>query len=133
MSLDLTPLQKALASLEEAIHRFKDAPTDKGLRDSVILRFEYSWELCIKMLIRQLDGEIMGMAKADLLPYRELLREGIERGLLADVDSWVEYRNQRNEAAHTYNEKKALVVYKTALDFYPNAMDLLNKLEQRNP
>jgi nucleotidyltransferase substrate binding protein (TIGR01987 family) len=131
MSLDLTPLQKALASLEKAIRRAKDTPADEDLHDIVILRFQYSWELCIKMLKRELEGELTG-GSPDRLSYKELIREGAEHVLLTNAESWFIYREKRNETAHAYDKEKADVVYKTALSFYPDAADFLKKLEQRN-
>jgi len=53
-ALDLSPLQKALASFQVAIERTEreasDETIDDMLRDSVIQRFEYTYELCWKML-----------------------------------------------------------------------------------
>jgi len=43
--LDLTSLEKALSNLERAIIRSQREPTDQEVRDSVIQRFEYSYEL----------------------------------------------------------------------------------------
>jgi len=51
--LDLTPLQKAMDSLTSAIERTEREQPDDMLRDSVIHRFEYTYELCWKMLKRQ--------------------------------------------------------------------------------
>ena len=43
---DLTSLEKALTSLQKAFERNGREPEDEELRDSVIQRFEYSYELC---------------------------------------------------------------------------------------
>ena len=53
--LDLTSLKKALTSLQKAIERYGLEPEDEEVRDSVIQRFEYSYELCWKMLSKQLQ------------------------------------------------------------------------------
>lgn len=45
MRLDFSPLQKAINSLERAIVRTKANPSDEELRDAVIQRFEYTYEL----------------------------------------------------------------------------------------
>ena len=44
-NIDLTSLEKALSNLERAIIRSQREPTDQEVRDSVIQRFEYSYEL----------------------------------------------------------------------------------------
>ena len=43
--LDLTSLKKALTSLHKVIERYGREPQDEELRDSVIQRFETSYEV----------------------------------------------------------------------------------------
>jgi hypothetical protein len=50
MRLDLSSWKKALNSLERAIARSTASPADEELRDAVIQRFEYCYELSWKML-----------------------------------------------------------------------------------
>ncbi len=45
MQLDLSALEKALASLARALLRSHGVPADEELRDACIQRFEYSFEL----------------------------------------------------------------------------------------
>ena len=57
MTLILTPLQNTLSSLDKALRQ----PLNEFTRDASIQRFEYSFELCWKMLRRQLiedHGEV---------------------------------------------------------------------------
>ena len=54
-NLDLTSLDKALSSLQKATERYGREPEDEEVRDSVIQRFEYSYELCWKMLSKELQ------------------------------------------------------------------------------
>ena len=58
--------------------------------------------------------------------------EAAERGLLADVEAWMEYRRQQNITAHTYDEAKAKSVYQTALKFFPDAQALVETIGGRN-
>ena len=53
--LQLNSLVKAIQSLEVALTRWEATPTDQEIRDSVVKRFEYTYELCHKMLRRQLQ------------------------------------------------------------------------------
>ena len=46
MPLDLQPLEKAIASLLRAIKRAEADRSDEELRDAVIQRFAYTYELC---------------------------------------------------------------------------------------
>ena len=131
-SLDLTPLQKALSSLLTAIERTEREAHDDMLRDSVIQRFEYTYELCWKMLKRRLEMDAASAEHIDALSFRDLIREGAERGLVEDPAAWFGYRQKRNLTTHTYNADVAKDVYQAALGFAKDAQRLLAALEQRN-
>lgn len=108
--LDLTPLQNALASLGRAYARSEDAPDDEELRDAVIQRFEYTYELCWKMLRRRLEMDAASPDEIDRLSFRDLIRAGTERGFVSEVEPWMRYRELRNLTTHTYDEAKAELV-----------------------
>jgi nucleotidyltransferase substrate binding protein (TIGR01987 family) len=126
--IDYSPLQKAIASLGRAIDRSVPAPQDEELRDAVIQRFEYTFELCWKMLKRRLEQDMPTPSEVDLLSFRELIREGAERGLVGEVERWMFYRDQRNITAHTYDQGKAAQVHAAALRFIEDARRLLGRL-----
>lgn len=131
MKLDLTSFEKALARLKKGIARAQAAPHDEELRDSVIQRFEYTYELSWKMLKRQLESTSPTPVEIDTLGFKDLIREGAEQGFIANPEAWFEYRRQRNATSHAYDEKKAVQVYQTALRFVADAQALLEKLKQR--
>ena len=128
MKLDFSSLQKALESLNVAVERSQGAPQDNELRDAVIQRFEYSYELCGKMLKRRLELDHPQPAQVDQFSFRELIREGAERGYVENVEAWIEYRRQRNLTSHVYDEDVAKSVYETALTFLGDAEKLLGHL-----
>jgi len=130
--LDFTPLQNALDSLKRALDRSQKEPSDEEVRDAVIQRFEYSYELCFKMLKRQLEQESAFTADIDQKPFKELIREAAIKGLLKKPEKWFDYRRARNISSHTYDEDKAQQVYESAVDFYPDAKELLDTLLKRN-
>lgn len=131
MHLDFSSLKKALGNLDRALTRSRQVPDDEEIRDAVIQRFEYSYELCWKMLKRQIEQESATPAAVDAYSFRQLIREGAERGILSNVEIWLEFREQRNITSHTYDADKAASVYKTAELFYPHARKLLEVLESR--
>jgi len=131
-SLDLSPLQKALASLLVAIERTERERSDDMLRDSVIQRFEYTYELCWKMLKRRLEMDVPSPELIDGMSFREMIREGAERGMIDDPLVWFEYRQKRNLTTHTYDEAVAKDVYLAAVAFAADAQALLAALLQRN-
>ena len=132
MNLDISPLAGALDSLEKAIQRSLKEPQDDMIRDSVIQRFEYSYELCWKMLKRQLEQDVATPASLDAMSFKELIREGAERSYIQNPEHWFVYRSQRNITSYTYNAEKAESVHKTAIHFLPDARNLFEALQQKN-
>ncbi|HEY5959240.1 MAG TPA: nucleotidyltransferase substrate binding protein [Polyangiaceae bacterium] len=131
MTLDFSSLERALASLGRAIERSIREPSDEEVRDAVIQRFEYSYELSWKMLKRQLEQELPNPGDADRMSFAELMREGSERGLVARPERWLSYRYQRNITLHVYDEAKARTVHAAALEFLTDARALLTALVAR--
>ncbi len=133
MGLILTPLVRAIASLRRGIERSRGVPEDEEVRDAVIHRFEYTYELCCRMLRRQLAEEAAAPVEVDRLGFRDLMRVGAERGYIADPERWFRYREARNITSHTYDAAKAQIVYQTALTFLDDAEHLLEALQRRSP
>jgi len=129
MGLDFSSLQKALASLDRAIQRALNDTRDEELRDAVIQRFEYTYELSWKMLKRRLEADSASPSSVDAMSFRELIREGAERGLIEDVEAWMLYRSQRNLTSHVYDAEKAARVFETAVQFAGAARSLLDALQ----
>ncbi|MCW5588152.1 MAG: nucleotidyltransferase substrate binding protein [Legionellales bacterium] len=134
MLLDLSALKNAINSLEEAIQYSLHLPTNIKadiVRDSVIQRFEYSYELSWKLLQRWLSINV-SPEEADPRTKKDLFRLAAQKKLIDNPEDWFEFAEARNNVAHTYNEKKAQYVYKIALKFLASAKYLLQKLEQAN-
>ena len=74
--LQLNSMVKAIQSLEVALTRWEATPTDQEIRDSVVQRFEYTYELCHKMLCRQLQEMSASSTEVVALDYKSLIREG---------------------------------------------------------
>lgn len=127
--IDLTSLESALKSLDKASKRSMKSPEDEEVRDAVIQRFEYCYELSWKMLKRRLKADAASPEEIDRMSFKELIREGAVRGFVENPEKWFEYREQRNITSHIYDKKKAESVYKTALKFLPDAQKLLDQLK----
>ncbi|GAB2905376.1 nucleotidyltransferase substrate binding protein [Rheinheimera gaetbuli] len=138
--LDLNALNQAVTSLQQALQDSQDPAFTNSLTPSqrrlviagVIQNFEFSYELCYKMLKRQLEQDAAVPADIDQLSFKDLIRTAFEAGLLAEPELWFEFRRQRNITSHTYDQLKAQSVYQTAMVFLPQAQAVLAKLEQRN-
>ena len=133
-SIDLSPLVKALAQLQEALYFWQaqadGSPLKVHLRSAVIQSFEFTYELSIRMLRRVL---IERSEAADLvvdLSFNDLIRKAADAGLIATPATWRVWREMRNATSHTYDEVKAAEVARAVADFAKNATELLEKLEQ---
>ena len=131
MTLDLTPLERALAALQRGLLRWQATPADEELRDACIQRFEFTFELCWKMLKRRLEIDLPNAAEVDGMSFRALMRAGAEQGLVADVAPWWIYRDKRNITSHTYDAAKAAEVAGVLPAFALDAQALLAALQQR--
>ena len=132
MTLDFSSYEKALTSLQRVLERSRTVPDDEDIRDACIQRFEYTYELAFKMLKRQLEQELPSSEELDRLPFKELIRVGAERGLIAAPQRWFDYRDKRNITSHTYDEEKAREVFNVLTDFATDAADLLTRLKSRH-
>ncbi len=138
MELDLTSLEKAVYRLSEAVNYShsdmakKDEPLFQQFRNSVIQCFEFTYELCWKMLKRRLELDSPSPAIVDEFNFNDLVREGAIRGIVQDPARWINYRKFRNLTSHAYNEKMAQEVYEIALSFLDDARQLLNSLKEKN-
>ncbi len=126
--IDYTSLENALKSLGKASKRSLTSPEDEEVRDAVIQRFEYCYELSWKMLKRKLKADAATPEEIERMSFKELIREGAVRGFVENPEKWFEYREQRNITSHIYDKIKAESVYKTALKFLPDAQKLLDQL-----
>jgi nucleotidyltransferase substrate binding protein (TIGR01987 family) len=125
--LILGPLAQALASLDDALAQ----PKNDYLRDSVIQRFEYTYELAWKAVRRYLMWAGLG-GDVDALSRKDLFRAAGQAGLIEDVGAWFEFHKMRNLTSHTYNAQVAEAVYGAARDFAGAARSPLAELERRN-
>jgi len=133
MKLDISPLEKAVETLKEGLDRCNEVSGDPGLkdavRDGVIQRFEYTFELSWKMIKRYL--EMYMTEKTDELSSKELFRRGKEAGLITDIEKWFVFREARNRTSHTYDRKAAEAVYNAAAEFLTHSRELVKNLKDR--
>lgn len=138
MKLELDALAGAVAQLEKSLAyaRSSQAGADPGLaeqfRNSVIQCFEFSYELAWKMLRRQLALDLATPDLVERLAYRDLVRTGVERGLLREAQAWFDYRELRNQTAHTYDVGKADKVAAAAPKLLADVHFLLERLRACN-
>ncbi len=130
-ALDLDPLKNAVNRLREAMELFEREPSDY-LRDSVIKRFEFTYELSVRLLKRALEIASLNSDEIDQMSFPQLIRTADEQGfVLSGWPRWSEFRKARNRSAHAYNEQLALDVLAEVPAFEREAEFLYHKLMER--
>lgn len=127
--LDLTPLERAISRLQEGLARYQQDISDTQIRDGLIQRFEFTYEISHKMLKRFLEATSANPAEFDNMSFQDLIRSGNERGLLlSDWSAWRKYREMRSKTSHTYDEGVALEVVEGIPEFLKEVTYLHDRL-----
>lgn len=130
--LDLRSLEAAIARLAEALDANKRDPGNAFIRDSVVQRFEFTYEMSHKMLRRYLDMTSPDPEEVARMSFQDLIRTGSEQGLLrSDWERWRQWRQARGITSHTYDEAKARQVISVLPEFLEEARHLCGQLRER--
>ncbi|OOF61100.1 nucleotidyltransferase substrate binding protein [Rodentibacter pneumotropicus] len=128
--LDFTPLEKAIFRLEEGLNRYQQDISDIQIRDGLIQRFEFTYELSHKMLKRYLIAVSPNPELYDGISFQDLIRTGNEYGLLqGEWLDWKQYREMRSRTSHTYDEDTAILVVQGIPKFLSEVKHLQEKLK----
>lgn len=116
LKLKLADWQKSLKTLDEVLKK----PKNKIIRDSVIKRFEYAYELCwktCKLYLREVEG-------LNVFSPKECFRKLLLKRLISEkeTEELLLMTNERNEIIHTYNEKYANALYENIAEKYYRLM-----------
>ncbi|MFC0308767.1 nucleotidyltransferase substrate binding protein [Gallibacterium trehalosifermentans] len=138
--LDISSLEKAVISLSATVGKLADKQwfneQDAIVQDTLIAgsiqKFEFVYELSIKMLKRQLKLMSETPEEINTLDFRDILRASAKAGLIDNVENWIFYRKLRNITSHTYDQNKAQEVYQQMRTFLQSTQFLLEQLIQRN-
>lgn len=132
MQLDLTPLERAVARLEEGLARFLTDVGDTQIRDGLIQRFEFTYDLATKTLRRAIEASSDIPDQVDKMSFPTVIRTANEQDLLLGTwPDWHGYREMRNITSHTYDEGKALEVVQGIPPFLQEVRVLLQRLQAR--
>ncbi len=101
-ALQLQNFEKALLRLEAVLLLNEN----EVVRDSIIQRFEFTFEMAWKSLFRYLlmKQEKVAARAWDVLPV------AFESGLIEEPDVWTRLREYRNDTSHEYDQNKAMAV-----------------------
>jgi nucleotidyltransferase substrate binding protein (TIGR01987 family) len=129
--LDISSFVDAVERLREGFERHRREPDDDQLRDGLIQRFEFTYELSHRMLRRYLRQVSASPDAIAQMPFQDLVRTGNDQGLLrGDWPAWRRYRDMRARTSHTYASAVAKQVVECIPDFLAEAMYLRDQLRQ---
>ncbi len=130
--INIDPLSKAVQRLEEGLHRYLQDVSDIQIRDGLVQRFEFTYELSYKMLKRYLELTSANPAAFDQMAFADLVRSANEQGLLSrEWSVWKNFREMRGSTSHAYDETIAMKVVGGIPDFLREAKFLLAQLQKR--
>ena len=131
-ALDFSSLSKAIQQLRVGLDILQADPANQLYRDGVIQRFEFTYGLSHKMLLRFLEQNSANPEEIEQMTLAALIRTGAERGLLkSGWNEWKLFREARNLTSHTYNQAKAEEVLQVIPNFLAEAEFLHEQLQQR--
>ena len=131
-TINLSPLERAIDRLAEGWTRYQRDISDVQIRDGLIQRFEFSYEISHKTLKRYLAFASATPTQYDAMSFADLIRTGNEHALLLGTwPDWKRYRDMRAKTSHSYDEGTALDVVAGIPAFLAEAQHLLAQLKSR--
>ncbi len=134
-----TPLEKALRRLEKSYRIYQSDLSQSNpelreeFRSATIQSFEFTYEMACTMIRRQL-ADIEGSAEElRQLNFADVIRRAARAGLIPDVKRFLDYRDQRNQTSHVYDEKVSESVVSVVDSFLTDIRYLLHEIQKRNP
>jgi len=124
----MSKIELQFQDLQKAVFRLKEAaalPPTAINRDATIQRFEFTFELCWKLmnaLVRENGIDVYGP--------RNTFRAAAQLDLIENPEEWFNFLQARNYTAHTYNEETAKWVYDLVCQFPPLVEKFLEKVKE---
>ena len=126
-SSEIRLLADALDRLDEALLAMRDYPALTVVRDGVIKRFEFTYEMAIRCLRSRLRQGVH--PDAGRFGYRTTIRFSADAGLIDDPEAWIGYTNARQSTSHDYNEPVAVSIVANIPQFAVDGRQLLSRLQ----
>ncbi len=127
IKIKLSNFKKALQRLKEAAEQFKQDNANDVIRDGVIQRFEFTYELAWKTTKDYLES----IGIVDKNSPRAVFKEAYAQKLIMNEENWLLMLKDRNLTSHVYKEEMAEEITKRIINIYIREFDdLLSKLQE---
>ena len=138
MKLDYSSLENAVAQLQRSFDYLhsdlarKDAGLREQFRAATIQAFEFSYELAVRMIRRQLALIVANPDELREIDFADLMRDAADAGIVRDAPTYMRYREMRNRTSHTYNVERAEETVASMDEFLRDMHLLLKEFGDRN-
>jgi nucleotidyltransferase substrate binding protein (TIGR01987 family) len=130
--IDIGPLERAIARLEEALAAYQNDTSQSLIRDGLVQRFEFTYESCHKFLRRYLAANVGPPELISGMNFADIVRVANENKLLlGNWPRWRTYRDMRARTSHSYDEAIALDVVAGIPAFLDEARFLRDRLREK--
>ena len=127
----LEELGRAAERLQESLEAYGREPQNLMYRDSVIKRFEFTFEIAQSVLRRFVSAYSTHLKDREHITYPTLIRTASQDGVLREgYDLWHRFRDARNRSSHTYNEEQAVAVLQVVPEFLAEVRFLYARLDE---
>lgn len=113
--------QNAIDRLTEVIALSKQHPLNQFERDSLIKRFEFSYEMAWKLMMSyEKENGI-----TEVLGSKDVIRKAFKMSLVSNGEAWLEMIDTRNKTSHLYDEEMVTdVMDEIVYTYYPLLVEL---------
>lgn len=109
--MDIKRLREKLELYLNALERLKESldmePASPVIKDGVIQRFEFTYELGWKLMKAYLEYQGITEGRTP----REVYKESFRAAIILNGDAWLDMMTDRNLTSYTYDEKMADEIY----------------------
>lgn len=119
---------RACTRLNEALEEYAATPESTVLRDGVIQRFEFTFELGWKSLKEYMEDQ---GAFGELQFPKGVLKAAYAAELISDADVWLDMLASRNITSHIYDDAQAAQVLEAIRDRYSVPFNTLKEFYER--
>jgi len=138
MNIDITPLEKALAQLEESL-QLLDAKvwgdnnaSRRNHERGAVQAFEFTYGVAVNLLKRQMEQIRPDSGEFGAMRFEDFLRASAAAGLIPSLENFFDYWEKRNLTSHNYNEEVSRQLLAILNPFAEDMRFLLKQLQDRN-
>lgn len=121
LQIKINNFQNALDRLKEAACELDKNKSNSIIRDGLIQRFEFTYELSWKTARQYMED----MGIFEKTSPRAVIKEAYIQNLIEDEESWLLMISDRNLTSHVYSEKMAEEISSRIMNIYIDQFDIL--------